>query len=185
MGFRFSLLCVLFALSAAAVSAAHSAPAPAVDCTTLVMNMADCLSYVTVGGNAKEPGRDCCNGLESVLKTNAECLCEVFKNSAQLGITLNVSKAMNLPVACHKSAPSSLRNCAVSVAPGAAPALSPVPLSPSPSSIAEAPASGSGDTEVPPVPAPSPGSSASSALTITYINFLVSTIVAAASFALF
>ncbi|PWA49827.1 xylogen protein 1 [Artemisia annua] len=60
--------------------------------------MADCLSYVTAGSTVKKPEGTCCSGLKTVLKTDdAECLCEAFKNSAQLaGVSLNVTKAMGL-----------------------------------------------------------------------------------------
>ncbi|KAK6156898.1 hypothetical protein DH2020_011146 [Rehmannia glutinosa] len=197
VGFRFPLFCMLFALfSAAAISAAHSAPAPAVDCSSLVLNMADCLSYVTAGGTAKKPEGMCCSGLKTVLKTNAECLCEAFQNSAQLGVTLNMTKALGLPAACHVSAPS-VSNCALSTSPGAAPglafiialvekgcrprsALSPMALSPS--SVAGAPTAGIGANEA--APTPTPGNSASFALTAP-IELLVFTTVAAVSFALF
>lgn len=84
----------------------HTAPAPAADCSSLVLNMADCLSYVTSGSTAQKPEGSCCSGLKTVLKTDAECLCEAFKNSAQLGVTLNVTKALALPAACRVSAPS-------------------------------------------------------------------------------
>lgn len=104
------LFCMLFALSAAVASAAHSAPAPAVDCSSLVLNMADCLSFVTAGSTAAKPEGTCCSGLKTVLKTGATCLCEAFRNSAQLGVTLNVTKALSLPTACHVSAPS-VSNC--------------------------------------------------------------------------
>ncbi|KAL3626790.1 hypothetical protein CASFOL_014215 [Castilleja foliolosa] len=55
MGFRFPLFCVFLALSAAAgISAAgHSAPPPATDCSSLVLTMADCLSYVTADGSGR------------------------------------------------------------------------------------------------------------------------------------
>lgn len=109
VGLRLPLFCMILALSAAAITAA--APAPAVDCSSLVLNMADCLSYVTVGGTAKKPANACCSGLKTVLKTDADCLCEAFKNSAQFGVTLNVSKALTLPDACHVSGPS-VSNCA-------------------------------------------------------------------------
>ncbi|KAK6156864.1 hypothetical protein DH2020_011112 [Rehmannia glutinosa] len=179
VGFRIPLFCMLFALFAAAISAAHSAPAPAVDCSSLVLNMADCLSYVTAGGTAKKPEGMCCSGLKTVLKTNAECLCEAFQNSAQLGVTLNMTKALGLPAACHVSSPS-VSNCALSTSPGAAPALSPMALSPS--SVAGAPTAGIGANEA--APTPTPGNSASFALTAS-IELLVFTTVAAVSFALF
>lgn len=73
--------------------------------------MVDCLSFVKAGGTAKKPEGTCCSGLKTVLKTDADCLCEVFKNSAQLGVTLNVTKALTLPAACRLSAPS-VGNCA-------------------------------------------------------------------------
>ncbi|KZV16298.1 non-specific lipid-transfer protein-like protein-like [Dorcoceras hygrometricum] len=91
-------------------SAAFAAPAPAVDCTSLVLNMADCLSFVTAGSTVKKPEGTCCSGLKTVLKTDADCLCETFRNSAQLGVTLDVKKAFTLPAACHVSAPS-VGNC--------------------------------------------------------------------------
>ncbi|KAL8553554.1 hypothetical protein ACS0TY_002025 [Phlomoides rotata] len=105
-----SFFFTLFALSVAVGSAAKSAPAPAVDCSSLVLNMADCLSFVMAGSTTKKPEGTCCSGLKTVLKSDAECLCEAFRNSAQLGVTLNVTKAITLPSACHVSAPS-VSNC--------------------------------------------------------------------------
>ncbi|KAI9084100.1 hypothetical protein K1719_033898 [Acacia pycnantha] len=42
----------------------------------------------------------------TVLKTDAACLCEAFRSSIQLGIILNVTKAVTLLAACKVSAPS-------------------------------------------------------------------------------
>ncbi|PIN04150.1 hypothetical protein CDL12_23319 [Handroanthus impetiginosus] len=178
VGLRVPLFFTLFAVSVAVVSAAQSAPAPAVDCSSLVLNMADCLSFVTAGSTTKKPEGTCCSGLKTVLKTDAECLCEAFKNSAQLGVTLNVSKALTLPSACHVSAPS-VSNCGLSTGTGGAPALSPIAVSPS--TVAGSPASSIGSSEV--APAPAPGSSGSSSLT-TSIALLGLTTMAALSFAL-
>lgn len=111
VGFRFPLFCMLFAFLTATIFAAHSAPAPAADCSSLISNLVDCLSFVSAGGTAKKPEGTCCSGLKTVLKTDADCLCEALKNSAQLGVTLNVTKALSLPAACHASAPS-ISNCA-------------------------------------------------------------------------
>lgn len=82
-----------------------SAPAPAVDCTSVILNMADCLSFVSNDSTVDKPTALCCSGLKTVLKTNAECLCEGFKNSANFGVVLNITKAMTLPSACHVKAP--------------------------------------------------------------------------------
>ncbi|KAL1534321.1 non-specific lipid transfer protein GPI-anchored 11-like [Salvia divinorum] len=150
----------LFAIAVLlSLSSAQPAPSPAAaaDCTSLVASMADCLPFVTAGGAAQKPEGNCCSGLKTVVKANPQCLCDAFRNSAQLGVTLNVSKALTLPAACRVSAPS-LSTCALSAGVGAAPALSPQALSPT--SVAGAPAPSFGGNEG--APAPSIGSSGSS-----------------------
>ncbi|XP_057723334.1 uncharacterized protein LOC130939232 [Arachis stenosperma] len=126
--FCFSLivLCAVFILGANGASPSHShnaAPAPAVDCSSLVLTMADCLSFVTNGSTTTKPEGNCCSGLKSVLKTAPQCLCEAFKSSAQFGVVLNVTKALALPAACKVSAPSA-SNCGLSETPAAAPVFS-------------------------------------------------------------
>ncbi|XP_027112884.1 non-specific lipid transfer protein GPI-anchored 31 [Coffea arabica] len=153
----------------------HTAPAPAVDCSSLVLNMADCLSFVTSGSTVKKPEGTCCSGLKTVLKTDAECLCEAFKNSAQLGVTLNVTKALTLPSACHVSAPS-VSNCGLSIGSGAAPALPPTAMAPS-SEGPGAPTAIGGSNEV--APAPAPGSSGSSKLAVSVASSLLLALAAA------
>lgn len=88
----------------------HAAPAPSVDCSTLILNMADCLSFVSNDSTTTKPEGSCCSGLKTVLQSDAECLCEAFKSSAQLGVVLNVTKALSLPAACKLHAPS-VSNC--------------------------------------------------------------------------
>ncbi|KAI3439289.1 AAI domain-containing protein [Psidium guajava] len=161
---KISLL--LFALAVWAADSAHgasshSAPAPGVDCSSLVLTMADCLSFVSNGSTTEKPEGTCCSGLKTVLKADAECICEAFKSSAQLGVVLNVTKAMSLPAACKVSA-SSATKCALSIAPATAPAVSP---GSSPTPIAMAPAPTDGLNEQAPVPAPG-GDSAASLRTI-------------------
>lgn len=95
---------------ASSSSSSPHAPAPSVDCTNLVLTMADCLSFVTNGSTVTKPEGTCCSGLKSVLKTAPACLCEAFKSSAQFGVVLNVTKATSLPAACKVSAPSAT-NC--------------------------------------------------------------------------
>ncbi|GFY89390.1 bifunctional inhibitor/lipid-transfer protein/seed storage 2S albumin superfamily protein [Actinidia rufa] len=67
---------------------------------------------------------------------------DLQEHSAQFGITLNVTKALSLPAACHVSTPS-VSNCGLSLVAGAAPATSPVSAV-SPSPIAGGPTSPSG-----------------------------------------
>ncbi|PHT41663.1 Non-specific lipid-transfer protein-like protein [Capsicum baccatum] len=169
----FFLITICTLSSTTVESASRSAPAPAVDCNNLVLNLADCLSFVTNGSTEKKPQGTCCSGLKMVLKTDAECLCEGFKNSAQLGVVLNVTKAMSLPAACHVSAPS-VSNCGLSTDTGAAPALSPVAGSPTMSAVAPTTAEGVNGG----APVPSPGSSDSTTLALS-VGQLVLTVVVA------
>ncbi|KAJ4716642.1 Non-specific lipid-transfer protein-like protein [Melia azedarach] len=153
------------------VSCAHHAaaesPAPAVDCSSLVLNMADCLSFVSAGSTVTKPEATCCSGLKTVLKTDAECLCEAFKSSASLGVTLNVTKALTLPSLCKISAPPAA-NCALSLSPTAAPGVSPTAGGASPT--------GSGANEQ--APSPAPGVSSSSMLSISVGSLLIALVVA-------
>ncbi|XAR57834.1 hypothetical protein NMG60_11026114 [Bertholletia excelsa] len=96
MDILLSVVAILAAVNLGSAAAAP-APAPAMDCSTLVGNMADCLSYVSNDSTVQKPKRTCCSGLKKVLKTDADCIYEAFKNRVQLGVTLNVTKAARLP----------------------------------------------------------------------------------------
>ncbi|XP_052204120.1 uncharacterized protein LOC127809400 [Diospyros lotus] len=176
MGILIFALLAIWAAGGVESATRHMAPAPApsVDCSTVILSMADCLSYVSSGSTKKKPEGTCCSGLKTVLKSEAECLCEAFKNSAQYGINLNVTKAMSLPTACHVSAPS-IKNCGLSLVPGGAPASSPE-AAPSPSAISAMPTVAEGPTGT--APALSPGSSDSTVLASS-AGFLVLAMVAA------
>ncbi|XP_062077187.1 non-specific lipid transfer protein GPI-anchored 31 [Humulus lupulus] len=158
-----------------AASSPH-APAPAVDCSSLILNMADCLSFVSNGSTVAKPEGTCCTGLKTVLKADADCLCEAFKSSAQLGVVLNVTKATTLPQACKVSAPSA-SNCDLSIAPSGSPALTPAESTPT--STAAAPDASAINGQA---PAPSPGSSgAAGAMSVSAGSLLVGLVVASFS----
>ncbi|KAF2317398.1 hypothetical protein GH714_021697 [Hevea brasiliensis] len=120
---------------------------------------------------ATKPEGTCCSGLKTVLKTDAECLCEAFKSSAQLGVVLNVTKALTLPAACKLHAPSA-SNCGLSLAPTAAPGVTPP-------SIATAPGTNSGLNVQ--APAPSPGASSSHGISISVGSLAIGFVIAAFS----
>ncbi|KAL7590982.1 hypothetical protein Lser_V15G34231 [Lactuca serriola] len=163
------ILCIsAVAMYAGLVDSAHhtGAPAPAADCSTVILNMADCLSYVTAGSTVKTPEGTCCSGLKSVLKTDAQCLCEAFKNSAQLGISLNVTKALALPTACNIKAPS-VTNCGMSLGTASAPVQAPM-------AVGEAPTVAAGGL----APAPALGSSNSAGIRMSTGSFFFSMILA-------
>ncbi|XP_021826192.1 non-specific lipid-transfer protein-like protein At5g64080 [Prunus avium] len=145
----------------------HAAPAPAVDCSSLILNMADCLSFVSNGSTDTKPAGTCCSGLKMVLKADAACLCEAFKSSAQLGVVLNITKAASLPAACKVSAPSAT-NCGLSITPAAAPGLSP---GSSPTSVAATPESSAGGNEQ--APASPPGAAAGSLMLASSVGSLL------------
>lgn len=142
-------------LSAAATPAAPAPAAP--DCSTLVISMVDCLSFVSNNSTVKKPQGSCCTGLKTVMKSNPECLCEAFKNSAQLGVSLNVTKALTLPHACHVASPP-LHNCDGVSNGSPAPAMAPRAAM-SPIAATGVPSTAAGTTKV--APAPAPKSSAS------------------------
>nr|XP_043620944.1 non-specific lipid transfer protein GPI-anchored 31-like [Erigeron canadensis] len=160
-----TIITIMF--SAALIQSAHhsGAPAPAADCSTVILNMADCLSFVTAGSTVVKPEGTCCSGLKSVLKTDAECLCEAFKNSAQLGIQLNVTKAMSLPSACKVKAPS-VSNCGMSLGTGTAPVQSPMAMGMAPG-MAFGPSMAA-------APTPASQNSGSNGLAMSYVSVFLS-----------
>ncbi|CAL5443682.1 unnamed protein product [Camellia sinensis] len=106
------------------------APAPSVDCTTLIYGMSDCLTYLTVGSNKTNPEDTCCTGLKTVLDTDANCLCEGLKSSASLGSNIDFKKAKAIPSVCKIPTPPSLTSCDLTSSPStpgapSSPALSP------------------------------------------------------------
>ena len=74
------------------------------DCVEQLIGLAICL--LQVGGQAKAPTRDCCSGLEQVLKNNKKCLCVVIRdrNDLDLGLQINVTLALSLPSVCNAPA---------------------------------------------------------------------------------
>ncbi|XWS68323.1 hypothetical protein CRYUN_Cryun04dG0080400 [Craigia yunnanensis] len=159
---KFSLALILAFLSIWAVDAAHhhaAAPSPSsssVDCSSLILNMADCLSFVSSGSQVSKPDGTCCSGLKTVLKADPDCLCEAFKSSASLGVTLNVTKALTLPAVCKVSAPPAT-NCA----------------SVQPSTTAGAPTTLANEV----APAPAPSSSGSPVLSVSIGSLVVGLII--------
>ncbi|KAK2663403.1 hypothetical protein Ddye_001977 [Dipteronia dyeriana] len=175
---RAALLLIVSMLAAVDYShCAHhhhaAAPAPAPDCQTLILNMADCLSFVSAGSADTKPTGPCCSGLKSVLQADAECLCEAFKSSASLGVTLNVTKALSLPTLCKLSAPS-VSNCNLSLSPSGAPGMGPT------AGGADSPSSTAGSNNVQ-APAPAPGASASSVISISFGSLVIALLVALSS----
>jgi len=74
-------------------------------CTTALVNLSPCLSYIA--GNSSTPSSGCCTQLASVVSSQPQCLCEVLNGGASsLGVTINQTQALTLPTACNVQTPS-------------------------------------------------------------------------------
>ncbi|RWW63513.1 hypothetical protein BHE74_00029300 [Ensete ventricosum] len=80
-------------------------------CTTVIIGLAPCLSYIT--GNSSAPSSSCCSQLASVVKSQPACLCSVLNGGASsFGITINQTRALAMPAACKvQTPPVSECNC--------------------------------------------------------------------------
>ncbi|KAJ1285908.1 hypothetical protein BS78_03G313900 [Paspalum vaginatum] len=148
----------LVGTAAAQGPAAAPGPAPGISdaCLTAVLNMSDCLSYVTAGSTVRHPDKPCCPELAGLLESHPECLCQLLSGGASsYGVSVDYKRALALPGVCRLTAPP-VSACAlfgVPIPPGLVPAAAPAPMSGSGLSP-----TGSG----PEVPANTPAGSANS-----------------------
>ncbi|KAL7154666.1 hypothetical protein ABFS83_03G016300 [Erythranthe nasuta] len=108
------------------------------DCSTLIYEMMECMSFLSgEGGETAAPGEPCCSGFKTVVDANADCICYALGSAASLGLVINITRAASLSSLCRVSAPP-ISYCHASSPPTASPANSPthgssVPPSNSPS----------------------------------------------------
>ncbi|XP_037426066.1 non-specific lipid-transfer protein-like protein At5g64080 isoform X2 [Triticum dicoccoides] len=174
------LLAALATVVAHVDSATVAAPAPAVDCSDALISLAGCLSYVQEGSTVATPEKSCCSGLKDVVKKEVACLCQAFQGGQDYGVTLNMTKALQLPGACKVKTPPFSKCHTPAPAPSSgAPFFgdSPSPSTPSAESPAEA-GTGSGDSTT--ARAPSPSASASTTFPASASVLLAAATVAAA-----
>lgn len=81
------------------------------DCSQVIYAMSDCIPFMSDGSKTTTPEGSCCSGYKTVLKTGADCVCESIESSADLGIPLNMTKAMTLSSACGINNAPPLTNC--------------------------------------------------------------------------
>ncbi|XP_055814281.1 non-specific lipid transfer protein GPI-anchored 5-like, partial [Solanum dulcamara] len=99
-GNRMSFFAIVFALICAGRVVAQSSN----DCTNVLISMSPCLNYIT--GNSSVPSSGCCTQLDTVVKNNPSCLCQVLNGGASnLGLNINQTQAMALPTACKVQTP--------------------------------------------------------------------------------
>ncbi|KAM7255788.1 hypothetical protein ACFE04_011529 [Oxalis oulophora] len=82
------------------------AEAPEDPCMTSLFNMSDCLSYVSNGSTTTKPDKACCPELAGLVESNPICLCKLLGNKEDIGISIDVKRALNLPKACGVTTPS-------------------------------------------------------------------------------
>ncbi|CAH2050691.1 unnamed protein product [Thlaspi arvense] len=96
---------VALALTMVAALWAGAAAQSSSGCTNVLISLSPCLNYIT--GNSSTPSSSCCSQLASVVKSQAQCLCEVINGGgSSLGINVNQTQALALPGACKVQTPS-------------------------------------------------------------------------------
>jgi hypothetical protein len=93
-------------------SSPAAAPGPAggtgIDsaCLNSLLNMADCLPYVSQGSTARRPDAPCCPELAGLVGSNPVCLCELLSGAADsYGIAVDYGRALALPGVCRVATP--------------------------------------------------------------------------------
>ncbi|XP_078149524.1 non-specific lipid transfer protein GPI-anchored 5-like [Carex rostrata] len=100
-------------------------------CMTTIVSLSSCLNYIT--GNTSTPSSSCCSTLSSIVKNEPQCLCVLLNGGASsLGVSINTTKAMELPPACKVQTPP-VSLCKTLGAPAAAPSTSTSPTGTTPS----------------------------------------------------
>jgi len=75
-------------------------------CMNSLLNMSDCLTYVTKGSTARRPDTPCCPELAGLVDSNPICLCELLSGAADsYGIAVDYARALALPGICRVATP--------------------------------------------------------------------------------
>uniref|UniRef100_A0A0E0LHP6 Bifunctional inhibitor/plant lipid transfer protein/seed storage helical domain-containing protein n=1 Tax=Oryza punctata TaxID=4537 RepID=A0A0E0LHP6_ORYPU len=98
-------LAVVLAVAAAILAASPgTAQSGSGSCMTEIISLAPCLGYMS--GNSSAPKPSCCTALSSVVTSKPACLCAVLGGGASsLGVTINNTRALELPAACNVKTP--------------------------------------------------------------------------------
>ncbi|KAL5198232.1 hypothetical protein ABZP36_001744 [Zizania latifolia] len=104
-----ALMSVAVAVMSVAAAVAGDFAADRAECSDKLAGLATCLTYVQ--DEAVAPTPDCCAGLKTVLQTSRKCLCVLVKDrdDPNLGLKINVTKALALPSLCN--APANISDC--------------------------------------------------------------------------
>ncbi|CAN6197006.1 unnamed protein product [Urochloa humidicola] len=90
-------------------------------CTASILSLAPSLSF-TAGNTSSSPGASCCSALAAVVRAAPRCLCAVLGGgaAASFGVTVNATRALELPGKCKVTTPP-VSQCNAVGAPTASP----------------------------------------------------------------
>jgi hypothetical protein len=72
-------------------------------CTTALIGLYPCMNYIS--GNDTAPTKSCCSQLSSVVQSQPQCLCSALGSDSVGGMTINKTRALELPKACNVQTP--------------------------------------------------------------------------------
>lgn len=106
------LAALLLLLAGPGAAQSSSAPAPSSSssssgsCLTEIVSLYPCLSYMSSTSSSSKPSASCCSALSGVVASSPRCLCTVLGGgAASLGVTVNSTRALELPGACSVETP--------------------------------------------------------------------------------
>ncbi|KAK9057318.1 hypothetical protein SSX86_022153 [Deinandra increscens subsp. villosa] len=75
------------------------------ECRSAVVSLSPCINYVC--GNSSTPSYSCCSQLANVVKSQPQCLCALIggHGNSAMGVKINQTMALRLPVACSVHTP--------------------------------------------------------------------------------
>ncbi|CAM0876806.1 unnamed protein product [Alopecurus aequalis] len=99
-------------------------------CTVALIGLYPCMNYIS--GNETAPTKSCCSQLSSVVQSQPECLCSALSGDSVGGMTINKTRALELPKACNVQTPpaSKCNDAGGASAPAAAAPATPVVQTP-------------------------------------------------------
>ncbi|PKA58266.1 putative GPI-anchored protein [Apostasia shenzhenica] len=100
-----ALILVVLAAAAPPIRVARGdVAADQAECTEQLTALLPCLGFV--GGSASAPSPDCCGGVKAVVAKSYKCVCVLIRdrNDPQLGLKLNVTRAVTMPAFCNVAA---------------------------------------------------------------------------------
>ncbi|KAJ1287929.1 hypothetical protein BS78_02G048600 [Paspalum vaginatum] len=89
-------------------------------CSSVMMTLSPCMDFIST--KSPDPGISCCSVLAGVVQTDPRCLCMVLDGTAtSFGISINQTRALELPGICKVQAPPISQCTAVPNAPAPTP----------------------------------------------------------------